>query len=558
MTVYAVFSSVLCGLIAPFYYYDVILLYQLSAYRLKELFTAVKRKKILYFIPFLTVLTVLFAVAATVYAFMRSVAFYWFILPFIFFAAGVAFFSYKKAKVKIVISARLRRFAASFALITVVFTLPVVIFYPPYFILAPLPSGAAAFFISHFLVTPFEKKRNARFVSSAAEKLRNSTDLIKIGITGSYGKTTAKNILKDFLTPKYSVCITPGNYNTPMGIAKTVNNELLDDDTAFIAEMGARYTGDIKELSQIVKPAYAMITAIGNQHLETFGSYEKLLNAKNELVEALPPDGLAVFNGDNEGCVTLYKRCKCSRLISGRDEAAIESCQKSDAEERVKKKKSSMANSAEKSGQQEKETAYFSQFDACYGEVRYTAEGTEFTVLLGGKMLRLVTRLIGDHIPSAITQCALTAFALGVSTQDIKKAAAALKPVAHRLELLYNGNDVIIDDAYNGNESGAKNALIALSRFAPRVRVIVTPGLVELGERQFAANKELGEFAAEHCDYAIFLGPNSDALLSGALYGGMNPDFVYKVRSLEEVTEILKTIKGEKAVLFENDLPDNY
>lgn len=173
-------------------------------------------------------------------------------------------------------------------------------------------------------------------------------------------------------------------------------------------------------------------------------------------------------------------------------------------------------------------------------------------------MLRLVTRLLGDHIPSAITQCALTAFALGVSTQDIKKAAAALKPVAHRLELLYNGNDVIIDDAYNGNESGAKNALIALSRFAPRVRVIVTPGLVELGERQFAANKELGEFAAKYCDYAIFLGPNSDALLAGALYGGMNPDFVYKVRSLEEVTEILKTIKGEKAVLFENDLPDNY
>ena len=103
MTVYAVFASVLCGLIAPFYYYDVILLYQLSAYRLKELFTAVKRKKILYFIPFLTVLTVLFAVAATVYAVFASVAFYWFILPFIFFAAGVAFFYYKKSKVKIVI-----------------------------------------------------------------------------------------------------------------------------------------------------------------------------------------------------------------------------------------------------------------------------------------------------------------------------------------------------------------------------------------------------------------------------------------------------------------------
>lgn len=558
MTVYAVFASVLCGLAAPFYYYNIILLYQLSAYRLKELFTAVRRKSLVYFLPFLSVLTVLFAVAAVVYAFVRTESFYWFILPFLFLVFCVAFFSYRRAKVKTVFSARLRRFAAVFALTTIAFTLPVVIFYPPYFILAPLPSGTASFFVAHLVVTPFEKKRNARFVRAAKEKLQNSPDLIKIGITGSYGKTTAKNMLKAFLTPDYSVCITPGNYNTPMGIAKTVNNELLSDDTAFIAEMGARYTGDIKELTEIVKPSYAMITAIGNQHLETFGSYDALLNAKNELIEGLPSDGLAVFNGDNEGCVTLYKRCKCRRLISGRDEEAVKLFSENVADERGKKRSAANKSDSAAIKEEGKKPKYVSSFDACYGEVSCTAEGTEFTVILGGKKLRWSTRLIGAHIPSAITQCALMAYALGVKPDSLKNTVAALKPVAHRLELLYNGNDVIIDDAYNGNESGAKSAFTALAQFAPRVRVAITPGLVELGERQAAANKELGEFAAAHCDYAIFTGPNSDDLEAGALSGGMNPDRVFKVRSLNEAKEILKTIKGEKAVLFENDLPDNY
>ena len=136
--------------------------------------------------------------------------------------------------------------------------------------------------------------------------------------------------------------------------------------------------------------------------------------------------------------------------------------------------------------------------------------------------------------------------------------SAELKPVAHRLELLYNGDDVIIDDAYNGNESGALNALRVLNSFAPRTRVLITPGLVELGARQEEANRRLGAQAYQNCDYAIFVGPNAEILKCGAEEAGFEPECVFSVNKLSDAVDIYKKIKGEKAVLFENDLPDNY
>lgn len=555
MTILAeILPGIIGGILAPLFAYRVLLLYQLSAYRLKELRTAVKRKRPAYFLLTPIAASVCFAVCAAVYPFLRNDCFAVMLaLPLI---AGIAAAvnAHLSAKVKLAFTARLKRFITVFAIIAAILSAGLSVMYPPLFALAPIFPGIVAFLFAAIITSPIEKRRNARFVTAAKTVLAARADLIKIGVTGSYGKTTAKNLLSAFLSKEYSTCVTPGNYNTPMGIALTVRDELLADDEVFVAEMGARYRGDIRELCDIVSPSIAVITAIGTQHLETFGSEENLLVTKNELIEALPADGVAIFNGDNDGAIKLYDRCAKRRLISGSDEEAVQKLYAlfSTGDRRAKCKTAASVKPTEE------EVKALSRFDAFYGDICYAARGMEFTLVLNGRAARITTALLGAHVPSMIAECALTANYLGISLEKIKFAASEVKAVAHRLELLYNGDDVIIDDAYNGNEAGAQNALEVLSKFSPRIRVLITPGIVELGEHGEAANARIGELAAVSCDYAIFVGGNASALARGAKSAGMNVDNVAEVRDLDGAVEKLKTIKGEKAVLFENDLPDNY
>lgn len=555
MTILAeILPGIIGGILAPLFAYRVLLLYQLSAYRLKELRTAVKRKRPAYFLLSPIAASVCFAVCAAIYPFLRNDCFAVMLaLPLI---AGIAAAvnAHLSAKVKLAFTARLKRFITVFAIIAAILSAGLSVMYPPLFALAPIFPGIVAFLFAAIITSPIEKRRNARFVTAAKTVLAARADLIKIGVTGSYGKTTAKNLLSAFLSKEYSTCVTPGNYNTPMGIALTVRDELLADDEVFVAEMGARYRGDIRELCDIVSPSIAVITAIGTQHLETFGSEENLLVTKNELIEALPADGVAIFNGDNDGAIKLYDRCAKRRLISGSDEEAVQKLYAlfSTGDRRAKCKTAAGVKPTEE------EVKALSRFDAFYGDICYAARGMEFTLVLNGRAARITTALLGAHVPSMIAECALTANYLGISLEKIKFAASEVKAVAHRLELLYNGDDVIIDDAYNGNEAGAQNALEVLSKFSPRIRVLITPGIVELGEHGEAANARIGELAAVSCDYAIFVGGNASALARGAKSAGMNVDNVTEVRDLDGAVEKLKTIKGEKAVLFENDLPDNY
>lgn len=555
MTILAeILPGIIGGILAPLFAYRVLLLYQLSAYRLKELRTAVKRKRPAYFLLSPIAASVCFAVCAAVYPFLRNDCFAVMLaLPLI---AGIAAAvnAHLSAKVKLAFTARLKRFITVFAIIAAILSAGLSVMYLPLFALAPIFPGIVAFLFAAIITSPIEKRRNARFVTAAKTVLAARADLIKIGVTGSYGKTTAKNLLSAFLSKEYSTCVTPGNYNTPMGIALTVRDELLADDEVFVAEMGARYRGDIRELCDIVSPSIAVITAIGTQHLETFGSEENLLVTKNELIEALPADGVAIFNGDNDGAIKLYDRCAKRRLISGSDEEAVQKLYAlfSTGDRRAKCKTAADVKPTEE------EVKALSRFDAFYGDICYAARGMEFTLVLNGRAARITTALLGAHMPSMIAECALTANYLGISLEKIKFAASEVKAVAHRLELLYNGDDVIIDDAYNGNEAGAQNALEVLSKFSPRIRVLITPGIVELGEHGEAANARIGELAAVSCDYAIFVGGNASALARGAKSAGMNVDNVTEVRDLDGAVEKLKTIKGEKAVLFENDLPDNY
>jgi len=158
---------------------------------------------------------------------------------------------------------------------------------------------------ANWMLTPYEKNVQRYFLRRAQKILDKRPDLIKIGITGSYGKTSVKNILAQLLSVKYRVVASPASFNTPMGLARTVNEHLQSDTQVLIMEMGARRPGEILELAQILKPHYAIITSIGACHLETFGDIQTVARTKSEILTQMSDGGMVVTDGDNPWCQKL-------------------------------------------------------------------------------------------------------------------------------------------------------------------------------------------------------------------------------------------------------------
>ena len=172
-------------------------------------------------------------------------------------------------------------------------------------------------FLAYIINEPLELLIRRYYIRKATQKLNHSS-VIKIGITGSFGKTSVKEILRTILSQKYRVLATPRSFNTPLGIARTVNH-LDSTHDIFIAEMGARQTGDIKELADFVKPSFAVLTGVNHQHLETFGSIENTMNTKYELFESLPEDGFGFFSCNNKNSLELYQRFNGEKYLAGID-----------------------------------------------------------------------------------------------------------------------------------------------------------------------------------------------------------------------------------------------
>lgn len=368
--------------------------------------------------------------------------------------------------------------------------------------------------VANAIMTPIEILNNKKYVKRAKTKLRAVSPIV-IGVTGSYGKTTAKNLLAAMLAKDFTVLATPSSYNTPMGICKSINGK-LDNQKIFIAEMGARYKGDIKELCDITSPKYGIITAVGDMHLQTLGSRSNVADVKFELGRALPQDGLLVLNGYNEDCKALGTRdTACRKIITG-DSVAV-----------------------------------------C--DLKFDGSGTSFGLVLNGERYDIKTALLGAHIAELVCACAAVAVECGIAPEQIAAAVADMPVVPHRLQIVPSDSTsvTVIDDAYNANPVGAKNALDVLGCF-DGAKVIITPGFVELGAMEKQCNTELGSQIAAVCDYAFFVGSRSKELKRGAIGGGMSEDAIACVKSRDEAVELLSSkVSGKRTVLFENDLPDN-
>jgi len=369
----------------------------------------------------------------------------------------------------------------------------------------------------HMILIPFEKIIINGYIARAKFKLKKCPDLIKIGITGSFGKTSTKYILNAILCEKYKVCMSPHSFNTLPGLCKVVNNYLELDDEVLISEMGAKNVGDIKKLCKLINPKYALITGVGTQHMLSFKTKENILKTKFELVESLPADGIAIFNGENDGSKELFKRCLVKKYLVGKES------------------------------------------DITASNIDVDENGTVFTLKIDKKEYPVKTKLLGSHFVQNILLCVQMAKELGLTDAQIIRGIEKLSPVPHRLELIKTPTNIILDDAYNASVEGSEMALSVLKKMPGR-KIVITPGIVELGSLEKQENFNFGKKIAKVADFVVIVNKlNFEDIKEGLNAENFGDDKIYQAEDLSKAKILMKDfVKDGDVILFENDLPDNY
>ncbi|SHF21607.1 UDP-N-acetylmuramoyl-tripeptide--D-alanyl-D-alanine ligase [Fodinibius roseus] len=376
-------------------------------------------------------------------------------------------------------------------------------------------------FIAALITKPVETYVHRHFIRLAKQKLERMPDLTVIAITGSYGKTSTKFMVRDLLGERFSVCATPGSYNTPMGICKVINNDLEAYHQILVLEMGARYEGNIDELCDIAEPDIAVITNVGIAHLETFGSREAIARTKSTLVRRTRPGGTAVLNADDE---------RVASMADLRDDLDIIYVGLHNGEIRA-------------------------------SHIQYDQEGMRFIAAAGDESETFTTRLLGAHNVRNMLLAIGVARSFGMRLTTMAMAAARMEPVEHRLELKQQGGLTIIDDAFNSNPAGAKNAVDILSRFDSGRRIIITPGMIELGDIQEEKNRSFGRQIGEaELELVILVGKKqTEPIREGIRSTGFDIENVRTVQSLSEANRLMQEFaQPGDVVLYENDLPDSF
>ena len=431
-----------------------------------------------------------------------------------------------KAKKPLAYTARVKRMIVTTVLVTLIGCVILCL------VSREFPKAAALWLLCLFVLCPFsvilvnavnhpvEAGINRHYVNDAARILKEMSDLTIIGVTGSYGKTSVKYFLNKLLSVQYSVLQTPGNYNTTLGVVRTIREQMKPYHEIFICEMGARQIGDIKEICDLVQPDYGVITSIGPQHLQSFHTLENVISTKFELADAVPEQGKVFLNYDNEW---IRNRTINKQIVSY---GAVS------------------------------EDVAFRAYD-----ISVSKEGSVFKMKdEEGKEYEFHTKLVGTHNVQNIAGALAVAHTLGIPMEKLIYPVRQLESVPHRLQLLKQGSRTILDDSYNSNKNGFKAALDTLSLFGD-LRILMTPGMVELGERQYEENKEVGIYAHDKCDYAVLVGKEQTRpIQAGLLESGFPQNRMIVVDHLEEGFEMINAIPDEKpkVVLIENDLPDQY
>lgn len=378
--------------------------------------------------------------------------------------------------------------------------------------------------ISATSLWPFEAILQRRYMDEARAKV-NSLKPCVIGITGSFGKTSTKAIVGELLSTTLAATFWPAKgINTPMGITRDIRARLSRVFPYAVIEMGAYHIGSIKRLCAITPPSAGIITAVGTMHLERFGGPEAVYRAKSELAQAIPLDGILVANGDNNGARRMAKEFpKRVTLLYGMDSSK-------------------------------------GPLDVRADGVTFSPDGMTFLIVYQGRSFPARTKLLGAPAVSNILAGFTMACALGAKPELVVAAIANLDPVENRLSLKRDGAITYLQDAYNSNPTGFAGALEVLQKMPAKRRVLMTPGMIELGNTQFAENEKIATLAAGICDFIFVVGDtNRAAWLKGLQERRYPENQIFVVEGRGEAFDMIAKLRTEgDVILIENDLPDLY
>ena len=433
----------------------------------------------------------------------------------------------EQSKKPLVITARIKRLYVTMLVLYLLSILPMIICFneniiDKYYFLIGFMIYINPFVImcANTINRPIEKMVFNHYKSLAKSKLESMPNLKKIAITGSYGKTSTKNALNDILNVKYNSFATEKSFNTMNGLMISINNKLDKFTDIFIAEMGAFRRGEIKEKCEFIKPQYGILTTIGTAHLESFGSRENIQKAKFELIDSLPTNGIAVLNMDDEYQTSYKIKSDCKKIWVS-----------------IENKKA----------------------DVYASNIKLSSKGTTFdcTFKDSKKTIKLETRLLGDANVYNILEAAALSYYLGVGLDEIKIGVKRIKTIEHRLELKKYGEINIIDDAYNSNPVGSSMAVDVLGLMSGK-KIIVTPGMIELGDKEYEYNMEFGRHIAQVCDEVILIGQEqTKPILDGLKREKYNEKKIHILNDVKLAFPLMRKLaNGETYVLLENDLPD--
>ncbi len=359
------------------------------------------------------------------------------------------------------------------------------------------------------ILKPYEIYNRRKIVEDTRNKVLSLKNLKVIGITGSFGKTSTKEILFQILKTKYKVLRTPESFNTVFGVAKVVDLELDNSYQIFICEMAAYKVGEIKELCYMIPPDYGILTGIITQHFERFGSLENTTKAKFELVDAIKTKNNIVFNVNDEN---ILSELKTRKIKFGKNKVFVKN-------------------------------------------VKFTKEGSVFDLLVNKKVYKMSTYLFGFANVKNIIFASNMALKIGLSEVEIVDAIRNLKPFDNRNVLINDGRSVLVNNTYSSNIQSFKE-MVETAKNIKGKKVLVTPGIVELGSLERGAHENLGKLSRNVFDKVILVGENNRTK-SFAKGLETNYDFINDNRK-----EYFEKIEGLKKnfdwIFLENDVTENY
>ncbi len=379
------------------------------------------------------------------------------------------------------------------------------------FIPMALEKGAAAVLCSHcdgdYPAIIVEDPRIA--LGNIARQERRRIGMQVVGVTGSVGKSTTKEMIACVLGKKYRVQKTPANHNNDIGMPMAILSIPEDTETA-VLEMGMNHFREIAYLSGIALPDVAVIINIGSMHIEHLGSQEGILKAKLEILEGMKEDGKLLLNGDDPLLWGVREQGICATYFGAQN------------------------------------PEYFVKAS----NITQLEETLSFSVDMDGRSVEINLPLVGDHfVPDAMAAISV-GLTMGVAPEDIADALAKFRNMEGRQEIFQCNGVTVIKDCYNAGPESMAAALRVLGSRTGR-RIAVLGDMLELGMCASAEHYRIGRIAAEKADMVLAYGPESDHVVSGAITGGMSVSKARNFESREALAQFLKEIAAPgDAILF--------